>query len=616
MLHSAADLDRMRNDIRTHAQPVYAGFVVLRDDPHSSLGYVSAGASEEVGRNPNVRTKEFDSDANAAYQCALMGHITGNAEYFRITASILDAWAAKLRRISGADAILCAGLGGFKLANAAELLRWSHAQWPQERAEAFGNMLRDVFVPVLRTFAPFANGNWDTAAMKTLMAIAIYRDDRELFDRVLVYYAHGCGDGRLENYIYANGQCQESGRDQQHTQLGIAHLGDCCEMAWHQGLDLYGLAQNRLLLGFEYTARYILGEDVRFVPDVDKTGQYRHAVISPRSPLRPVYEQIYNHYVKRRGLDAPWVAKAAATVRPEGPGFQADHTGFGTLLYSRPAGADGSASADAQPAGLYADSDATGIVELDWVPPIGGGPSRIVRMDGHGATVNAGVASFADHAAKSGRKYAYRVADGRAGSRLSRTDAPVSIVAALPAGWSVGDAHTGRASTDGEQWRLTAQGKPFFSVETQAPAEHSVVARLSRQFASQWLRAGLVLRAGGMVARVLVEPAGDDKRGWAIRLYVEASPNAPPAVLGERILETPFVSYNRVDIPVWFRIGSEQHRLAAAYSPDGTHWIKLDSSVALADSPVRGGLIVSSGIEDVSTQVIMDRVAFSPSLAG
>jgi len=49
-----------------------------------------------------------------------------------------------------------------------------------------------------------------------------------------------------------------------HTQLGLAHRGDACEIAWNQGLDLYRYADNRLRRGFEYTARYNLGEDVPF----------------------------------------------------------------------------------------------------------------------------------------------------------------------------------------------------------------------------------------------------------------------------------------------------------------------------------------------------------------
>ena len=98
---------------------------------------------------------------------------------------------------------------------------------------------------------------------------------KRLFDRAVDYFHNGSGNGSLTHYIInEQGQCQESGRDQQHTQLGLAHLAEACEIAWNQGLDLYATADNRLLKGFEYTAKYNLGHDVPFVPYRDTTGKY------------------------------------------------------------------------------------------------------------------------------------------------------------------------------------------------------------------------------------------------------------------------------------------------------------------------------------------------------
>jgi hypothetical protein len=58
--------------------------------------------------------------------------------------------------------------------------------------------------------------------------------------------------------------------------------------------------------------------------------------------VRPIWESLYNHYVNRRGLDAPYVSEMAAKVRPEGGGGDygtgggLDHLGFGTLAFTRP----------------------------------------------------------------------------------------------------------------------------------------------------------------------------------------------------------------------------------------------------------------------------------------
>ncbi len=106
--------------------------------------------------------------------------------------------------------------------------------------------------------------------------------------------------------------------------------------AWHQGVDLYGESDNRLLKGFEYTARYNLGEDVPFVPCVDTTGKYRHQKISTmsRRRLRPVYEMVWNHYQVRRGIPAPFTKQAADKIRPEGAFALGDHPGFGTFFFA------------------------------------------------------------------------------------------------------------------------------------------------------------------------------------------------------------------------------------------------------------------------------------------
>jgi hypothetical protein len=239
--------------------------------------------------------------------------------------------------MDGHDVQLSAGLYGFKFVNAAELIRHTYPAWKADDVGRFERMLRDAVYPPIKEFATFANGNWDAACIETIMAIGVFCDDRAMFDRAVDYYRHGQGNGRLTHYVINDaGQCQESGRDQQHTQLGLGLLADACEIAWNQGVDLYGEADNRLLKGFEYTARYNLGEDVPFVPYVDVTGRYRHRAISTdgRGGLRPIYEMVLNHYEKRRAIPAPFTRRAAEKLRPEGVAHAGDHPGFGTLLFT------------------------------------------------------------------------------------------------------------------------------------------------------------------------------------------------------------------------------------------------------------------------------------------
>jgi hypothetical protein len=339
VLHTADSLARMRERVAKGEEPWRSGFEKLKEHAASRAGWKRLGPFERVSRNPgpDYHAFNFDQDGNAAYQNALLWCITGDSAHARAAMDILNAWSAKLRAVTGRDQQLTAALGGFKYANAAELIRHTCPEWPAADAERCERMLREVIYPPIRNFAPFANGNWDTACIKTMMAIGVYCDDRELFDRAVGYYRSGKGNGRLAHYIVnAEGQCQESGRDQQHAQLGLGHLAEACEIAWNQGVDLYGEADNRLLRGFEYTARYNLGEGVPFAMHVDTTGKYMARAISARGRglLRPIYEMVWNHYENRRGVSAAYTRKAAERIRPEGAAFQADHPGFGTILFS------------------------------------------------------------------------------------------------------------------------------------------------------------------------------------------------------------------------------------------------------------------------------------------
>lgn len=341
LTHGADDLAFIATQLAESRQPWVDAFAKLRDHPQARADYRMRGPFKTVtrGAGETRHDTEMALDANAAFENAMMWRLTGDRAHADKALEILNAWGATLQRIKGHDAILAASLYGFKFVCAAELMRDADSGWAPEDVDRFRGMLRRAIVPTINNFAPFANGNWDTACIKTLMAIGVFCDDRALFDRAVEYYRHGEGNGRLTHYIInPAGQCQESGRDQQHTQLGLAHLAAAAEIAWRQGVDLYAEADNRLLAGFEYTARYNLGHDVPFVPHTDTTGKYtaKHISDHGRGRLRPIYEMVLNHYSSRRGLDAPWTRQAAEKLRPEGPAFRCDHLGFGTLLFYHP----------------------------------------------------------------------------------------------------------------------------------------------------------------------------------------------------------------------------------------------------------------------------------------
>ena len=188
--------------------------------------------------------------------------------------------------------------------------------------------------------------------MASMMAIGVFNDDRALFDRVVDYFHHGEGNGALANavpYVYDGqglAQWQESGRDQAHSLMGIGLMATICEMAWNQGVDLYGADDNRFAKAAEYVARYNGGSDVPFTTYGWGTGQncaYReHTVVSAagRGQVRPVWEMVYHHYMGRRSVAMPHVAATVGV--PEGGGGDYgltsggfDALGFGTLTHVR-----------------------------------------------------------------------------------------------------------------------------------------------------------------------------------------------------------------------------------------------------------------------------------------
>ncbi|NII81193.1 alginate lyase family protein [Pedobacter sp. SG908] len=346
LLHSISDLQRMKDMVAIGREPWKSAFEKFKSHPWSSASCEPHAVQHVersllIGAGKNIGNLE--KDVCAAYQNAIMWNITGDEAHAKTAIKIINAWSDTFKVFDGTDVELGAGLNVFKMASAAEIMRATYPKWKQDDIEKCKVMFRDVFYPPIQYFALWAHGNWDLACMKGMMAIAVFNDDHEMFDRAVDFYYKGPGNGSLLHYVVnEDGQCQESGRDQPHCMLGIGHLAEMCEIGWNQGMDMYSFAQNRLLKGFEYTARYNLGEDVPFQPYNDISGRFPADKISinGRGKLRSIFEQVYNHYAFRvKGIPADqyrYTKRAADELRPEGAGFNADNAGFGTLFFSLP----------------------------------------------------------------------------------------------------------------------------------------------------------------------------------------------------------------------------------------------------------------------------------------
>jgi len=327
MLHSRAELDYIKKKLQAGAEPWKSAWETLRASRYASPDW-------RPGREPNVvrdlggrwrGARELGDDALAAYAQALQWSLTGERAHARRAVEILNTRSRSLKSIPGHDAKLLAGITVYKFCNAAEIIRYTSEEWTAEDQKQFARMLTNIYYPLIQDFFPQANGNWDASMIVTMMCIGIFCDNRPMYERAKNYFLHGNGYGALTNYVSASGQCQESTRDQSHTQLGLGFLADACEVAWKQGDDLWGASSNRLAVGFEYTARYNLGLEVPVAGKKPISAQ-------GRGNFRPIYEKVDHHYHDRAGLEMKFTREVIERIRPEGAHW--DHVSWGTLMYA------------------------------------------------------------------------------------------------------------------------------------------------------------------------------------------------------------------------------------------------------------------------------------------
>lgn len=336
--HSLASIAFVQEQIARDRQPWKDAWADLEASRLASLGWVAeprARVERGAYNRPDIGASEFIRDGSAAYTHALIWALKGDEAHAEKAAELLEAWSRTLRSVKNHDAKLLVGMAGPTYCNAAELLKHTWDGWPEASQQHFRSMLRKVWYPLIKDFFPSANGNWDASMLQTMIAMGVFLDDREMFERAVDYYRGGEGNGAIGNYFNEFGQCQESGRDQAHTQMGLEFLANTCETAWNQGVDLYGELDNRLLLGFEYTAKYNLGYEVPHTRFRSFDGRYDYKAISDesRGRLRPMYEKVLNHYHNRKGLDAPYTEQAVMRGRPESA-RRGNSLPWGTLMFA------------------------------------------------------------------------------------------------------------------------------------------------------------------------------------------------------------------------------------------------------------------------------------------
>lgn len=362
LLHSQEALDRAWENVQNNVSPNKETWDALWWDTFSNPNY-NAWPMEEVTRGiPGANIGKFCGDLKRAYQNALIWKLSGDEAHGAAACRIVNAYSATLKRVGGSqDRFLVSGLQGYQLANIGELLR-GH---PDFHLEELQNLLLNAFYPLNQDFLIRHNDtyvgsywtNWEIANIASMISIGVFCDREDIYEEALRFFKYGKGNGSFYHampYVLEQDgnelvQWQESIRDQGHTTLGILLGGVICETAWNQGDDLYGLSDNRFMKAAEYAIKCNnLGEQE--VPSTwymrvsgnlkakPKLEYYAGVNRWPAGSWRPIYYQMYNHYVNRKGVEMPFakqmIQNANGTYMEGSPGNVTDQLGWYSLTYA------------------------------------------------------------------------------------------------------------------------------------------------------------------------------------------------------------------------------------------------------------------------------------------
>jgi hypothetical protein len=328
LIWNRSQLDLVRDKVKAGAQPWKAAYDKAMGSRYGSLSYTAQPYEVvECGpySNPNLGCSEERNDAVAAYTHALAWHVTGNEAHAKKAIEILGAWAVKLKSHANSNALLQAGWGGALWPLSAEIIRHTYPGWAAADISAFSTMLRDVYLATTIKGSG-ANGNWELVMIEASIKIAVFLDDRVIFDRAVEMarkrvpaYMYLKTDGATPvpppsggkdlvafwhgQTMLVDGLAQETCRDFLHTQYGISSSMAIAEVAFQQGVDLYQELSARLRATMEFHADYILGAPV---PSWLCGGTLNTSVA-------PTWEIGFNHFHNRLGLPLPLTQKLIET---------------------------------------------------------------------------------------------------------------------------------------------------------------------------------------------------------------------------------------------------------------------------------------------------------------
>ncbi|MFJ6658438.1 alginate lyase family protein [Streptomyces sp. NPDC091377] len=240
VLVGGAQLDALRERVTSGRRPWLKAYRDMRDSRYGSHEYRARPRTDvscPSGDHAGPGCVEEREDAIAAYTQALLFTVTGERRHAAKATEIMDAWSARLKRHTHADAGLQAGWAGSTWARAAEIVRHTPgADWPEDRVRRFEAMLRTAHLPYVTGRAPDRDGGRDLVTTDAALSIAVFLEDRATFDAALRRFRE-----RVPTFFHLrkDGLTQETCRGFAHVGHAVAATAHVAETARHQGVDLY-----------------------------------------------------------------------------------------------------------------------------------------------------------------------------------------------------------------------------------------------------------------------------------------------------------------------------------------------------------------------------------------
>lgn len=614
IMHNAADLTRMINNQNT--EPWKSALANFKTDAKTSSSYTKQGPYSTVCRKDSTLStcssadygnSALEDDSRAAYYNALLWNITGTQAYANKAIEILNAWSSTLTTIAGTDAQLAAGDNGVFLANAGELLRYSNSGWSSTNITKLEDVLTNVFYPQISTVG---DANWGGSCLKSIISIAIFTNNQTMFNYAISNFrTNDCA--ALTKNVMSTGQISESGRDQVHALGGLGNLIVVAEIAWKQGVDLYGDADNRLLAGSEYWSNYNLGNtETSYDTTYGRCTMGPWGVISATGRSATLgwaqNEVVFAHYVSRKGLTAPFTTAYMN-------GMPATDPDAALLTFAYRLGTLSDATKPAAPTNLSATPISDKIINLSWTASTDNTAVSGYKIYRNGVIV--GYSPSTDYtdtglAASTAYNYSVSAYDSSANtSNVSNTVTPTTLASAamqIPfSSQDIGAVGTaGSYSYSGGTYTLKGSGSDIWDKTDQfrfayvpIKGNRTITARVvSLTNTHSSAKAGVMIR--------------ESLLGYGSNVFSALKPAL--AVLQYRTAPGA-ASYSPASItataPYWVRATRSGNMVTTSISADGAIWTQTETSSISAAGTAYFGLAVTSHVNTTLSTAVFDNVS-------